>query len=145
MSKKIKSNTVRIIREFWEKGNLDVLDKFYHPKVKRFNPPFKGATNLETYKEYVKGVRNAYSKMKVTIHEIIATENRTVVRYQLQAMHTGRTPTRPIEPSGKKITLEGCLVCHWKNGKVIQEFGYMDIVTALERLDMIPPINLKKD
>ena len=71
MSKQIKSNTIKIIREFWEKGNVDVLDEFYDLKVKRFNPPFSGPTNLETYKEYVKGVRNAYSNMKVTIHEII--------------------------------------------------------------------------
>jgi predicted ester cyclase len=43
-----------------------------------------------------------------------------------RAKHTGQSPNLPIPATGKGVTLVGCNVSHWANGKIVEEWEYSD-------------------
>jgi len=54
--------------------------------------------------------------------------------------HTGQSPTLPIPPTGVEVTLVGCNVSHWANGKIIEEWEFSDYLGLLTQLGVIPPL-----
>jgi len=54
--------------------------------------------------------------------------------------HTGQSPSLPILPTGKEVTLVGCIVVHVVDGKIVEEFEQSDYLGFLQQLDVVPPL-----
>ena len=44
----------------------------------------------------------------------------------------------PIPPSGKEVTLVGCVVVRVEDGKILEEFEYADYLGFLQQLGIVP-------
>jgi len=126
--------------EAWLKGNLDAFDEVYAPGYVWHRPPFPDAKGLEAIKESVAGMRSAYSDMQIAYEEMVGEGNSIAYRYSMRARHTGESPTLPIPPTGKEVTLQGCVVVHIADGKVVEEFEYSDYLGFLQQLGIVPPL-----
>jgi len=124
--------------EAWLKGNLDALDQVYAADYIWHQPPFPDSKGLEVAKESVAGTRSGYSDIQIIYEEMVGEGNSLAYRYTWRAKHTGQSPTLPIPPTGKEVTLRGCVVVHVANGKVIEEFEYSDYLGFLQRLGVVP-------
>ena len=102
--------------EAWLKGNLDAFDEVYAPEYVWHRPPSPDASGLDGIKESVKAMRSSYSDMKIAYEEMIAEGNSIAYRYEMRGRHTGQSPTLPIPPTGKEVTLSGCVVVHIAGG-----------------------------
>ena len=58
----------------------------------------------------------------------------------MRMKHTGVSPSLPIPPTGKDLTLQGCVVVHIREGKVVEEFEYSDYLGYLQQLGVVPPL-----
>ena len=126
--------------EAWLKGNLDALGEVYDADYIFHRPPFPDTKGLEAAKESVAGTRSGYSDIQIAYEEMISEGNSIAYRYTWRGKHTGQSPTLPIPPTGKEVTLTGCVVVHVANGKVIEEFEFSDYLGFLQQLGVVPPL-----
>jgi predicted ester cyclase len=126
MSEELKPMIRKIFEEAYNKGNLEVLDELIAPNYLRHQPPMKKVEGVEAYKKFVADVRSAYTNFNIRLEEILVDGNKTVVRITLTGKHTGKTPTLMAPPTGKEISMVGCVVSTWENGKVVEEWVYND-------------------
>ncbi len=124
--------------EAWCKGNLDALDEVYAAEGVNYQPPFPAANGLEAMKQALASILPAYSDIQITYHEWIAEGNAIAFRATMNMRHTGQSPTFPIPPTGKELTLQTCAVCHLKDGKVIEEWDYSDYLGIMQQLGIVP-------
>jgi len=126
--------------EAWYKGNVDALDEAYAAGYISHAPPFPDRNGLEVVKQYVATTRLAYSDIQATYTDWIAEGDLIAYRYTMRMKHTGVSPSLPIPPTGKEVTLEGCVVVRVENGKVIEEWEYSDYLGYLQQLGVVPPL-----
>ncbi len=140
MSEELKNKFRWALEEGWNKGNLDAWDEFYAADYVHHRPPLEVFESLEAEKQSVANTLTAFTDSKFTVHEIVMEGNTTTTRWTWQAKHTGLSPSLPIPPTGKEITLVGCNVSHWANGKVIEEWEYSDYLGFLQQLGVVPSL-----
>jgi predicted ester cyclase len=126
--------------EAWYKGNVDAFDEVYAADYVWHRPPFPDVSGLEALKQSTADTRLAYSDRQVTFAEWIAEGDAIAYRLTLRMKHTGVSPTLPIPPTGKEVTLQSCFVAHVKDGKVIEEFEYSDYLGFLQQLGVVPAL-----
>ena len=124
--------------EAWYKGNVDALDEVYAAECVNYQPPFPILNGLEAIKQAIASIRPAYSDIQITYHEWIAEGNAIAFRATMNMRHTGQSPTFPIPPTGKELTLQTCGVFHVKDGKVIEEWDYSDYLGIMQQLGIVP-------
>jgi predicted ester cyclase len=138
--KELETKIQQVGEEAWYKGNVDALDEVYATDYVSHRPPFPDLNGLEAAKQYVAGSRLGYSDYQTIYTEWIAEGDSIAYRYTMRMKHTGVSPSIPIPPTGKELTLEGCVVVHVKNGKVIEEWEYSDYLGFLQQLGVVPSL-----
>jgi predicted ester cyclase len=138
MSEQLKPMVRKIFEEAYNKGNLAVLDDLIDANYLRHQPPMKKVTGLEAYKKFVTDVRSAYTNFNIRLEEILVDSNKTVARITLTGKHTGKTPTLMAPPTGKEISMVGCVVSTWEDGKVVEEWVYNDYMGLTHQFGVVP-------
>ena len=126
--------------EAWLEGNLDALDEVYAADYVWHRPPFPDTRGIEAVKESIEGMSSAYSDIQFVYEEMVGEDSSIAYRYTWRAKHTGVSPTMPIPPTGKEVTLVGCVVVHIVDGKIVEEFEHSDYLGFLQQLGVIPPL-----
>jgi predicted ester cyclase len=127
-------------KEAWLKGNLDAFDEVYAEDYIWHRPPFPDISGLVALKESVNSMRESYSAMEISYDEMIAEGDSIAYRMTFHGRHTGQSPTLPIPPTGKEVTLVGCVVVHVVDGKIGEEFEHSDYLGFLQQLGVVPPL-----
>ena len=126
--------------EAWYKGNMDMLDEAYAADYVSHRPPFPDAKGLEAVKQYIADTCLAYTDIQMIYDKWIVGDDAIAYRYHCTMKHTGTSPSLPIPPTGKELTLEGCVIVHVKDGKVVEEWEYSDYLGFLQQLGVVPPL-----
>ena len=121
-------------------GNLDALDEVYAADYVWHRPPFPDTSGIEAVKESIEGMRSAYSDIQIVYEKMIGEDSHIAYRYTWQGKHTGQSPTLPIPPTGKEVTLVGCVVVRIVDGKIVEEFEHSDYLGFLQQLGVIPAL-----
>jgi len=138
--KELEAKNQWALEEAWHKGNVDAFDEVYAADIVWHQPPFPDVSGLEAVKQGTAGLRLAYSDMKVTFAEWIAEGDAIAYRLTMRMKHTGVSPTLPIPPTGKEVTLQSCIVVHIKDGKVVEVWEYSDYLGFLQQLGVVPAL-----
>jgi len=138
--KELEAKIQRAGEEAWYRGNVDALNDAYAEDYISHRPPFPDTSGLEAVKQFIAGTRLAYSDIQATYAEWIAEGEAIAYRYTMHMKHTGVSPSLPIPPTGKEVTLQGCVVVHVKDGKVTEEWEYSDYLGFLQQLGVVPPL-----
>ncbi len=139
-TEELKSKIARAIDEVYNKGNWGVIDEITAADEVLHNLPFPNLLGREAHKQYVAGIRCAYPDLHLTLDDVIGEGNTTVVRWTLRGTHTGQSPTLPIPPTGKPVTITGCLVTHWIEGRAVEHWNHVDYLGLLQQLGVVPPL-----
>jgi steroid delta-isomerase-like uncharacterized protein len=126
--------------EAWLKGNLDALDEVYAPDYVWHRPPFPDLSGIDAVKESMRGMRTAYSDIQIAYEGMVGEGKSIAYRYTWRGKHTSVSPSLPIPPTGKEVTLVGCIVVHIEDGKILEEFEYSDYLGFLQQLGVVPPL-----
>ena len=78
--------------------------------------------------------------LRISYDEMVGEGDTIAYRYTWQGKHTGLSPSLPIPPTGKEVTLVGCIVVHIADGKIVEEFEYSDYLGFLQQLGVVPPL-----
>jgi len=123
--------------EILNKGNLDMFDTHFASNyvnktvTSTVNGPADG-------KEYFGAFLTGFSHIEFVVDEVFGVDDRIVKRWTFNATHTGEFGGIPA--TGNNIILKGVTVARIVDGKIVEEFDYMDDLGFLQQLGVIPPM-----
>jgi predicted ester cyclase len=136
---------------FWgNPWNPDIVDELASPDILlqySLHEPRRGTKDV---KAFIAGFRKAFPDLGFSgVGELIAEGDFVVGRWKGGGTHTGPAfddfviGSLPAN-SGRKMEFTGTTVLRVENGKIVEEVGLDDGVTALQQLGLIRPVQLSK-
>lgn len=80
----------------------------------------------------------AFPDAQATVEDLLADGDKVVARVSFRGTHQGAF--RGIAPTGKQITLMGIHIFRITNGQVVEHWGLMDRLAALQQLGVAPSL-----
>jgi predicted SnoaL-like aldol condensation-catalyzing enzyme len=127
--------SVRLVRRYVEDavngGDLTVLDETHAPTYRAHVPsrPDELRTREDLRRQLTR-VHATYPDGRVTIKDLIAADDKVVVRYARTGTHATK---------GKAIAATGFMVFRIADGQVVEYWGQADDLTIGRQLGDIPP------
>jgi predicted ester cyclase len=110
----------RLFEEGFHSGKLAVVDEIFHPNfVDRSTPEQLPGT--EGVKDYISMVRTGFPDISITIEDLVAEEEKVVVRSTWRGTHLGEY--EGIAPTSKQVTRSMIQIFHVKDGKLLEEWS----------------------
>jgi predicted ester cyclase len=126
--------------EALNRADLEAFAKAYDDNcVYHGTPPWPDTIGVSKQKQYLAALFNAYPDAKFAIDEILVSGNSIATRWHYEATHSGPTPSRRIQPTGKNVIVTVCTVAHVKGDKIVDEWTYSDQSALMEQLGALPP------
>ncbi len=88
MSAENKAVVRRLFHEVWNRGNLDVADEIFAPDYVN-HTPFPGGVppGVSGFKQLVSKLRATFAGFQMTLEDLIAEEDKVVVRWKTRGIH----------------------------------------------------------
>ncbi|MFC6963317.1 ester cyclase [Halocatena marina] len=83
-----------------------------------------------------KPLRDAFSDLEVVIEELIAEDNRVVLRATIHGIHEGEF--NDIEATGNTIEVPVMVIHRVEDGLVAERWVIFDALSMMQQLDVIP-------
>lgn len=110
----------RLFEEGFNSGKLAVVDEIFHPDfVDRSTP--EQPPGKEGVKDYISMVRTGFPDISITIEDLVAEEDKVVVRTTWRGSHLGEY--EGIAPTGKQVTRSMIQIFHVREGRLLEEWS----------------------
>ena len=126
----------RLVEEFWNEGNADVMDEVFAADFVNHNPAPGSVPNREGTKQTNIAIRAAFSDSHTTIDDLIAEGDKVVWRWTFRGTHQG--PLMGIPATGKQITFTGIVVDRMAGGRIVERWAQNDDLGMMQQLGVIP-------
>jgi predicted ester cyclase len=122
-----------LVREYIEKvintGNVEIIDKYISEDYTEIFEGKKYLLGIKGAKEHIKGVRETYNNLCLTINKQIAENEYVVTCITAKGSHNGIW--MDIKPTGKLVTFTGVNVDKILNGKIVEHSGASNLLHSL--------------
>jgi len=95
-----------------------------------------GDKGIEAFQKTIAGLSTAFPDGHWQLEEVVAEENKVMVKQQFTGTHTG--PFQDILPTHKKVSVTGMVVYELADGKVVRTETLTDRVSFLQQLGVLP-------
>jgi len=137
----MKAALTKMLDDFWHKEDIDAAYAIYADDVVFQRVPFPPVVGKAANMRADVDTLATFSDNHTTVDEMIIEGDTAVFRWTWEATHSGVSPSMNIPPTGKRVGLVGCSVCHFKDGKVIEQWEYSDMLGLLQQLGVIPALS----
>ena len=136
MSEENKTIARRWFEDLWNKGDLSVADEVLAPTYVHHDlstPDF--GRGPESEKKRVALYRTAFPDLHFTIDDLIAENDKVVVRWTCRGTHKG--DLSGIAPTGKGFTLTGVSISRISAGKAVEGWVNWDALGMFQQLGVV--------
>jgi steroid delta-isomerase-like uncharacterized protein len=130
-----KATLRRFVEEYWNKGNLAVVDEVFAPNFQDRNPFAGAAPDRGGLKQAITAYRAAFSDQSLTIDDLIAEGDKVVWRWTHRGAHTGSLMGVPA--TGNPITFSGITMERFADGKIVERWSQVDLLGFMQQLGML--------
>jgi steroid delta-isomerase-like uncharacterized protein len=140
MSDQNKAIARRYVEEIWNQGNLALIDELVAPNATFHDPSVPGGkfTGPAGMRQFVQIYRGAFPDVRLAINDLIAEGDKVVVRWTATGTHKGEL--MGIAPTGKRVTVTGCDIDQYQDGKVVEAWASYDMLGMLQQLGVVPSL-----
>ena len=112
-----------------------IADRIFAPE---FKAHVSGAPELDRdgWKGYLEVFRVGFPDLRLDVEEMVATDDMVVIRVVLTGTHTEAFQGLP--PTGKHVAFDGIAMHRIKNGRSVEHWGVMDLLSMMQQLGAIP-------
>ena len=129
----------RIPEELYNHWNLDVADEVFAADYVEHHPLPPGfPTGIQGIKTFVTMLRAAFPDFHYTVEDIIAEEDKVVVRLTAQGTQSGEFMGLPA--TGKQATWAETHMCRIAGGKLAEHWVNADQLGMMRQLGLIPGV-----
>jgi steroid delta-isomerase-like uncharacterized protein len=123
--------------QVWNTGNLAALDEMVAPEATLYVPGNPQPMDRESWKGFYAPFYAAFPGLRLTIDDLIAEEDKVVVRFTFQGTHQGEL--MGIPPTGKDVRAGGITIVRIAGGKMVEHWEEFDMLGILQQLGVVPP------
>jgi steroid delta-isomerase-like uncharacterized protein len=139
MSEQNKAIVGRWLGEFWNKGNVAIVDELGAPAVLLYYPLTGELRGRESLKQMIRQFRTAFPNASFSLEgDFIAEWDKVVARWKGVATQQGAFGSIPA--TGKSATWTGISIFRIVDGKVAEEIGEEDALSVLQQLGVVPSL-----
>ncbi len=136
MTDAIAAENKALVRRFYEEvyvdWNMALADEVVSPQFTSHDWPEHGPTGPRAFRDYYSAIRSAVPDARYEVDDLIAENDRVVVRWRLLGTHKGNF--RGIAPSGRSITLKGIAIYRVQHGQLMERWVVSDLHGLLEEI-----------
>ena len=132
-------NKARIL-DFYHARNTGVTERlrgYYAPDVQDHGVPFGFAPGVDGVLQLVAMVGNAFPDLVIDVADLLAEDDRVVVRLRARGTHQGAYFGLPA--TGKPATWEGMQVFRLAAGRIVEVWGFWDRLAVMRQLGFVMP------
>jgi hypothetical protein len=96
----------------------------------------QGDVGLEEDRAALLGWKSATPDLVIAVEDIVAEGDRVAVRWTATGTNTGEGNGLPA--TGKRITVGGMTFWRMRDGRIAEEWGVVDMLSALRQLGLLP-------
>jgi predicted ester cyclase len=132
--------TLRAAHESWNKRDFaGVIDNAAENLTYTDHARVITLNTREKFREWTEGWAKAFSDGRITNPQYIDAGNIVVSQFTVEGTNDG--PLGSMQPTGRKMSLPFCEICHFdKQGRVVSCGCYYDQYTLLTQLGHIQPL-----
>ena len=134
-SEENKAMARRLYTDVFEGGNLDVVDQIVAVDYKEHGPLPGQADGIQGLKDRATLLRTAFAP-RFTLEDVIAEDDRVVVRWKNHCTHVGEFPGLPI--TGKPYSIDGIDIYRVRHGKLAEHWHVVDQLSMLQQIGLFP-------
>ncbi len=110
----------RLFEQGFNRGRLSIVDEIFQPDFVDRSTPDQ-PPGIQGVKDYMAMVRTGFPDIAVTIEDLVAAEDRVVVRTTWRGTHQGTYEGVP--PTGKQATRTMIQIFRVAGGKLMEEWS----------------------
>jgi steroid delta-isomerase-like uncharacterized protein len=133
----------QLVREYfeavWNEGDLSVFGTDLVSDDYVMHHQSDAEYSLEDLRTAWKDWHQGFSDLSNEIEDLIATDDRVVVRYRFSGTHDG--PVMDVPATGRHVETVGMVIFRIEDGKLVEEWAMDDIFGLLEQLGEISETN----
>ncbi|MFC4359923.1 ester cyclase [Halobium salinum] len=126
----------RFFTELVGEGDLAVAEELLTTDYVRHDPASPDVFGPDGFEAFMREVRRAFPDLTVEIHDLIATDDRVVVRATQRGTHDGWWGD--YEPTGQHIEVDGIVIHRLDGGRIAETWAVWD--TACMETQLEPSI-----
>jgi predicted ester cyclase len=137
MSEENKAVIRRLVEQVWNRRTLDAADELFAPEaiVYESGVPLPGV-GPAVIKEAMGALWVAYPDIRTTVDDMIAAEDKVVVRWSAVGTHQG--VVQGIAPTNRKVAQNGIVIYRLAAGKIVEEWMNTNLLGILKQLGVVP-------
>ena len=136
MSQENRAILDRLNEQVLRQGNLDAVDELMAGNYVEHDPPPGMAADRDGFKDFVRGIHQAFADQLHTVHDQIADGDRVIERWTMTATHAGEFMGNAA--TGRRFTLTGIDISRVEDGRIVEHWTECDMLGLLEQLGAIP-------
>ena len=132
--------TLRAAHESWNKRNFaGVIDNAAEKLTYTDHARAITLSTREKFREWTEGWAKAFSDGRITNPQYTDAGDIVVAQFTVEGTNDG--PLGSMRPTGRKMSLPFCEICHFdKQGRIVSGGCYYDQYTLLTQLGHIQPL-----
>jgi steroid delta-isomerase-like uncharacterized protein len=132
-----KKAAKRIFEDLFNRGRYEAADEIVHEDALGHDPAIPEPTRgPEGLKESVRGYREAFPDLHVSIDQQVAEGDFVATRWTARGTHRGEL--FGIAPTGKESIVTGITIDRFKDGKIAESHTNWDTLGLLQQIGAIP-------
>ncbi len=123
-----------IVRDYYtelDRGNLEIMDEVLAPDL-TFHFPGSPPMDRQATMDFVKGAYSAFPDLQHTIEDLIAEDDRVVLRVTNRATHKGEFLGLP--GTGKQVTITAIAIFRMADGKMAEIWEEADLAGLTQQI-----------
>ena len=135
MSNQKHQHFVERFAAIFNQPDLTIANEIFAPGFKS-HLPLAPEVDTEGWKAYVQDFRGGFPDLRMDVHEVVATDDRLVIRVTYRATHTRDFQGTP--PSGQPIVMPAIGYFEMVNGLAVENWGSFDLLGVMQQIGAIP-------
>ena len=127
----------RTINDFWNQGDVGVMDELYAIDYLGHDPSGLHGATLEEFKQSATGLFIAFPDLHLALNDEIAEGDKIAKRWTVTGTHSGEF--MGIPPTENHVTITGISFYRIADGKIVETWWSSDALGMLGQLGVIPP------
>jgi steroid delta-isomerase-like uncharacterized protein len=131
----------RLLEQTFNDGNFELIDQLVASDAVNHDPAtpadMRALRGPDVFKRTVGMYRAAFPDVRITVDDVIAADDRVVLRWHSEGTHRGQLAG--LAPTGVHGSVTGISIDRWKDGKVVESWAEWDNLGLARQIGAAPP------
>ncbi len=127
----------RRIIDAYNLGDLDILDEVCSSDFVYHGPSIPDM-DREGFKAALRTMHNAFPDWQISLEDIVATPDKATIRVSILGTQLG--DFCGVRSTGCNMAWSAIIIDHLVNGKIVEEWGWMDYLGLMQQLSLVPEV-----